>query len=125
VQNLQETNLAWALIDAVKPRMNTRERNYAFVTLGAGDTFTAIRHLLNVVDVKCISLQPSLLQLCSTWLDAYAFHDEHEHLRRLIQGFVIRGMGQTATSIRRLSAAPKTPRLLTVSRTPPARSPVC
>jgi hypothetical protein len=125
VQNLQEANLAWALIDAAKPRMNTGERNYAFVTVGAGDTFTAIRHLLNVVDVKCISLQPWLLQLCRAWLDAYAFHDEHEHLRRLIQGFMTRGRGQTATSIRRRKAAPKAPRLLTVSRTPPARSPVC
>ena len=125
MQNLQETNLAWALIDAAKPCMNTRERNYAFVTVGAGDTFAAIRHLLNVVDVKRISLQPSLLQLCSTWLDAYALHGEHEHLRRIIQGLAIRGMRQSSTSIRRLSKAPKTPRLLTVSRTPPARSPAC
>jgi hypothetical protein len=84
VQNLQETNLAWALIDAAKPCMNTLERNYAFVTVGAGDTFAAIRHLFNVVDVNCISLQPALLQLCSTWLDAYAFHEEHEHFRRII-----------------------------------------
>jgi hypothetical protein len=42
VTHAQETNLAWALIDAAKPHMNIGERNYAVVTVGAGDTFPAI-----------------------------------------------------------------------------------
>jgi len=39
VQNVQETNLAWALIEVAKPHLNRLDRNYAFVATGAGDTF--------------------------------------------------------------------------------------
>ena len=86
VQNVQETNLAWALIEVAKPHLNRLERNYAFVTTGAGDTFAAIHHLLKLIAVKGIPLRPSLVRLCVTWLDSYAFHDEDRHLRRLIEG---------------------------------------
>ena len=30
MRNVQETKLAWALIEVAKPHMNTGERNYAF-----------------------------------------------------------------------------------------------
>jgi hypothetical protein len=84
VRNSQERNLVWALIEAAKPHMNAGERNYVFVTVGAGDTFAAIRSLIKFVAAKYIPLRPQLVQLCSTWLDGYTFHNEHEHLRRVI-----------------------------------------
>jgi hypothetical protein len=109
VQNVQETNLAWALIEVAKPHLNVLERNYVFVTTGAGDTFAAIHHLLKLIAVKGIPLRPSLVRLCVTWLDSYAFHDEERHLRRLIEGFLlpdaIRAL--TAAWANPLSAAPK------------------
>ena len=109
VQNVQETNLAWALIEVAKPHLNVLERNYVFVTTGAGDTFAAIHHLLKLIAVKGIPLRPSLVRLCVTWLDSYAFHDEERHLRRLIEGFLlpdaIRAL--TAAWVNPLSASPK------------------
>lgn len=89
VQNVQETNLAWALIEVATPHLNVVERNYAVVTTGACDTFAAIDHLLKLIAVKGIPLPPWLLQPCVTWLDSHAFHDEEQHLRRLIEGFLL------------------------------------
>jgi hypothetical protein len=109
VQNVQETDLAWALIEVAKPHLNVLERNYAFVVTGAGDTFAAIHHLLKLIAVKGIPLQPHLVQLCVTWLDSYASHVEEPYLRRLIEGFLlpdaIRAL--TAAWVNPLSAAPK------------------
>jgi hypothetical protein len=108
VRNEQEANLALALIEVAKPHMNAGERNYVFVTLGAGDTFAAIRSLINLVAAKRIPLRPHLVQLCAVWLSGYTFHDEHEHLRRVIEGFLMPRTLQ-ASAIRRLSAPPKPP----------------
>jgi hypothetical protein len=109
VQNLQETNLAWTLIEVAKPHLNVLERNYVFVTTGAGDTFAAIHHLVKLIAAKGIPLRPSLVRLCLTWLDSYTFHDEEQYLRRLIEGFLlpdaIRAL--TATRVNSLPTAPK------------------
>jgi hypothetical protein len=99
MQNVQETNLAWALIEVVKPHLNVRERNFVFVTTGAGDTFAAIHQLLKLIAAKGIPLRPSLVRLCVTWLNSYAFHDEEQYLRRLIEGFLL------PDAIRALTAA--------------------
>jgi len=115
VRNVQEADLAWALIEAAKPHMNAGERNYVFVTVGAGDTFAAIRSLINLVAAKRIPLRPHLIQLCTTWLDAYTLHDAHEHLRRLIEDFVMPNTIQASTSIRRLSTPSKSVPLLAVT----------
>jgi hypothetical protein len=118
VQNVQETNLAWALIEVAKPHLNVVERNYAFVVTGAGDTFAAIHHLLKLIAVKGIPLRPRLVQLCVTWLDSYACHEEEPNLRRLIEGFLlpdaIRAL--SAALVNPLSAAPKPKELLWVNQ---------
>jgi hypothetical protein len=115
VTDPQEANLAWALIEAAKPHMNAGERNFVFVTVGAGDTFAAIRNLINLIAAKRIPLHPHLMQLCTTWLDAYAFHDAHEHLRRVIEDFLMPTSIQASTAIRRLSTPPKPLPLLAVT----------
>jgi hypothetical protein len=56
VQNVEETSLAWALIDIAKPYLNAAGRNYVFVATGAGDTFAAIHRLLTVIAAKNIRL---------------------------------------------------------------------
>jgi len=114
VQNVQEAKLAWALIEAAKPHMNTRERNYIFVTIGAGDTFAAIRSLINLVGGKRIPLHPHLVQLCATWLHGYAFHDEHEHLRGVVENVLRPNSIQASPATRRLATPPKPVPLLTV-----------
>ncbi|MGH3556517.1 MAG: hypothetical protein ACRDTK_03240 [Mycobacterium sp.] len=111
----QATNLALALIDAAKPHMNVGERNYAVITVGAGDTFAAIRQLLKLVAAKHIPSQPHLLQLCRTWLDAYTLHEEYDYLRRLIEGFLMPQTIQASTAIRRLPSTPNPRPLRTVA----------
>jgi hypothetical protein len=115
VTDPQEANLAWALIEAAKPHMNAGERNFVFVTVGAGDTFAAIRSLINLIAAKRIPLRPHLKRLCTTWLDAYTFHDEHEHLRRVIEELSMPNTIQASTAIRRLSTPPKSLPLLAVT----------
>ena len=117
MRNVQEANLAWALIDAAKPHMNAGERNFVFVTVGAGDTFAAIRSLINLIAAKRIPLRPHLKQLCAAWLEPYTFHDAHEQLRHVIDDFLMPNTVQASTTISRLSAPPKLPRLLAVTGT--------
>jgi hypothetical protein len=113
VQTVQEAKLAWALIEAAKPHMNPGERNYVFVTVGAGDTFAAIRSLINLVGAKRIPLHPHLVHLCAAWLHGYAFHDEHEALRGVVEDVLRANTIQVSPASRRLSTA-KPPPLLTV-----------
>jgi hypothetical protein len=115
VRSVQETDLAWALIEAAKPHMNAGERNFVFVSIGAGDTFAAIGSLINLVAAKRIPLRPHLMQPCATWLDAYTFHDAHEQLRRVIEDFLMPTSIQASTAIRRLSTPPKSLPLLAVT----------
>jgi hypothetical protein len=95
--------------------MNAGERNYAIVTVGAGDNFAAIRQLLKLVAAKHIPLRPHMAQLCATWLEAYASHEEYDHLRRLIERFLMPNTVRTSRAIKRLSSAPKPRPLLTVT----------
>jgi hypothetical protein len=113
VQNVEETSLAWALIDIAKPYLNAAGRNYVFVATGAGDTFAAIHRLLTVIAAKNIPLQPRLVHQCATWLDSYAFHEEEQHLRRLIDGFLL------PDAIRALTTVGASPLLTAPKRTEP------
>lgn len=115
MQNVQETNLAWALIEAVNPHLSDSERNVVFVVVGAGDTFGAIRRLLNVSVNKQIPLRSDLVSCCSTWLDTYACHEEEQSLRRLIARFLTERM-QVSTSmpVKRPPNTPKSVDLLAV-----------
>ena len=115
------SDLAWALIDAAKPRLNSLERNYVFVMVGAGDAFAAVHRLLKLIAVKGIPLQPNLVVLCRTWLGSYAGHEEYEYLRRLIEGFLMPDTIRASTTISRPPAAPKPGKLLTVTRRRPMR----
>jgi hypothetical protein len=91
MQHLQEANLAWSLIEAAKPELAPRERNHVFISVGAGDSFTAIRILLKLIAVKQIPLSPRLVQLCNTWLKAYALHEDYEPLQLIIDGLKMTG----------------------------------
>jgi hypothetical protein len=121
MRKIQQINLTWTLIDIAKPHMSAGERHYAFVTVGAGDTFAAIGHLIKLVAAKHIPLTPHLVQLCTAWADSYARHEEHERLRRLIDGVLIADTIQAPATISRLASTPKPRPLLTVTNTRPTR----
>ena len=104
---IQETDLAWALMDAAAPQLTAVERDHIFVTLGAGDTFLAIRLLLKLITAKHIPLQLDLAQRCTGWLNSYALHEEQENLRRLIDRLMIGEFAQGPTAISRRSSTPR------------------
>jgi hypothetical protein len=113
MRNIQEANLAWALIEATKPHLTAGERNHVFVTVGAGDTFATIGVLLNLAAAKGISWHPHLVQLCRSWVDGYAFHDQHQHLRGLIEDCLRPNAVQPSPATGRASTM-KPPPLLTI-----------
>jgi hypothetical protein len=86
---VQETSLAWALAEAVKPLLSDVERYEVFVALGAGETFAVIRELLRWVVAKGIRLSPDLVGQCTAWLDAYHGHDDERYLRHLIEKMLV------------------------------------
>lgn len=86
---VQETALAWALAEAVKPHLSAIERNHVFMAIGAGETFAAIRGLVKSVAVKRIALRPDLVQQCITWLHAYVGHKDERYLRRLVEDYLV------------------------------------
>jgi hypothetical protein len=86
---VQETALAWALAEAVKPHLSAIERNHVFMAIGAGETFAAIRGLVKSVAVKRIALRSDLAQQCITWLHAYVGQDDERYLRLLIKHYLV------------------------------------
>ena len=80
-----EANLAWALAEAVKPRLSIAELNHVYVTIGTGETFTAIHWLIRSAARNRVVLPGELLQRCGTWLDAYVGHSEQRQLRGLLK----------------------------------------
>lgn len=114
MQHVQESNLAWSLIEAAKPQLDARERNHVFVSVGAGDSFTAIRILLKLIAVKGICLHLGLVQLCTTWLEAYVLHEDHECLRLLIAGFTVPVTTRRSLAISGSLTASKPPSALVI-----------
>jgi hypothetical protein len=88
-QRVQETQLAWALAEALNPHLHGVERVRIFVSIGAGETFAAIRHLCELVATKEISLRRELARHCTTWLHAYVGHEDAGHLRHLIEDYLV------------------------------------
>jgi hypothetical protein len=88
-QRVQETTLAWALAEAVKPHLSAVERDRVFVSIGAGETFAVIRHLCKFVAIEKIPLRRDLAQQCTTWLHAYVGHEDARYLRRLIEDYLV------------------------------------
>lgn len=108
MNNFQEVNLAWSLIDAAKPKLDPRERRHVFVTVGAGDSFAAIRLLLKLIVAKQIPLSRELVQTCVTWLEAYVLHEDHECLRRQIADITGPAIIRIEAPVQRCPALPAT-----------------
>ncbi len=95
---MQETKLAWALAEAVKPHLSANERDHVYVSIGAGDTFAAIRHLFKMAAIKGIHLRGDLVQHCTTWLNAYGGHEDTRYLHRCLGSLHMHPPGYTRPS---------------------------
>jgi hypothetical protein len=115
MQHIQETNLAWSLIEAAKAQLDARERNHVFVSVGAGDAFSAIRILLKLIAIKQIPLPGWLAELCSRWLEAYVLHGDHRRLRSLIGDLAVTDTNPRSRAIARSMTCARKPVALTFS----------
>lgn len=114
---VQETTLAWALAEAVKPYLSAVERKHVFMAIGAGENFAAIRGLLKSVAIKRIALRPDLVQQCTTWLHAYVGHKDERYLRRLIEDYLVPYSSHVPATVRvnRLRTTPKPGQLVALT----------
>jgi hypothetical protein len=80
----EEAELAWSLAEVASRCLDAVERNNVFVAIGTGETFTAIGLLLGAITREGSRVETRLSARLSTWLGAYAGHDDEPRLRRLI-----------------------------------------
>jgi hypothetical protein len=80
-----QTNLAWALAEAVKPHLSIVERHHVYMAIGVGEMFMAIHWLITSAATNQILLPGELVQRCGTWLDSYGGHSQQQHLRGLVE----------------------------------------
>jgi hypothetical protein len=79
-----QSDLAWALAQAIEPRLDELERNQMYITLGAGETNETIAEFLRIALDRSITLTPEVVADVESWLDGYAGTDEEAELRALI-----------------------------------------
>lgn len=80
-----EISLAWALAEAARPHLSNVERNDVHVAIGVGETFAAIHCLMTSAAGNRITLPAELVHRCTSWLDAYAGHEDEWYLRSLVE----------------------------------------
>ena len=80
-----EISLAWALAEVARPHLSNVERNDVHVAIGVGETFAAIRCLMLSAAGNRITLPAQLVHRCTSWVDAYAGHEDERHLRSLVE----------------------------------------
>lgn len=81
---LEEAKLAWAIAQVTHPHFDAVERHDIYVTIGVGETFSAISSLIAMVVGKRLTLPADLVTRFVIWLDAYVGNDSEPHLRQLI-----------------------------------------
>jgi hypothetical protein len=92
--------LAWELAATARPHLSRVDADHIHITLGIGETFTAIDALITVIARNHISLSDDLVATTATWLDCYRGQDAEPRLRHLLTEVI------TAASQQEMPAAP-------------------
>ncbi|NVN53639.1 hypothetical protein [Mycolicibacterium hippocampi] len=83
-QPVRQTDVAWALAQAVSDRLDPVHRAQIYATLGAGETFDTIVELLRIA-VHCnIELAPELVADLRSWHSGYRGTDDEAGLAAFI-----------------------------------------
>lgn len=82
--NFGESLLAWSLAELAVRYLDDDRQNELFVTIGVGDTFTAICLALDVISRAHCSVEGRTAAKLWAWLVAYQNHDEAPRLRRWV-----------------------------------------
>jgi hypothetical protein len=78
--------LAWALANVQTPRLKRVDRNRIYAEIGAGDTYSAIRHLLMYAVGNGFPLPTDLIWDVRCWLRGYTATPDEPWLLRLVEG---------------------------------------
>lgn len=78
--------LAWALANVETPRLKRVDRNRIYAEIGAGDTYSAIKHLLMYAARNGFPLPTELIWDIRCWLRGYIATPDEPRLRRLVEG---------------------------------------
>jgi hypothetical protein len=78
--------LAWALANVETPRLKRVDRNRIYAEIGAGDTYSAIKHLLMYAVRNGFPLPTDLIWDVRCWLRGYTATPDEPRLRRLVEG---------------------------------------
>lgn len=76
--------LAWELAATARPYLSRVDADGIFITLGIGETFTAIDALITVIARNHIPLSDDLVATTASWLDCYLGHEAEPRLRHLL-----------------------------------------
>lgn len=79
-----DIKLAWALADAARPYLSAPELSAIHISIGVGETFTAIDVLVTAVARERLPLDGNLVGTVTAWLDCYVGQDAEPRLRELL-----------------------------------------
>jgi hypothetical protein len=81
---ISDEDMAWSLVDAVGSCLAGYERTAAFVELGCGESFLAIRRIIVTFLSARMALPVAILAKLTSWLNGYAGHPEEPQLRMML-----------------------------------------
>jgi hypothetical protein len=79
-----EANLAWALAEAVSVCFTPKDQLGIYTTLGAGETYSAIKRMLDIAVRKRYPLPARLISALAAWLDCYIGNEHEPTIRSLL-----------------------------------------
>jgi len=79
-----EAALAWELADTVSVCFAAHDNLGIYTALGAGETYMAIEHILDIAVRKRYPLPAKLLSALAVWLDCYVGDDHEPTIRSLL-----------------------------------------
>jgi hypothetical protein len=81
---ISDQDMAWLLVDAVKPCLTSDERTIAFVELGCGESYLVIKRILTALLSTRMALPVAILSKLTSWLSGYAGSLEEPQLRMIL-----------------------------------------
>lgn len=81
---VSDEDMAWSLVEAVKPCLTGYERTVVFVELGCGESYLAIKHILTALLSTPMALPVAILSKLTDWLNGYAGSAEETQLRMML-----------------------------------------
>jgi hypothetical protein len=81
---ISDEDMAWLLVDAVKPCLTGDERTIVFVELGCGESYLVIKRILTILLSSRMALPEAILSKLTGWLNGYAGSPDEPQLRMML-----------------------------------------